>query len=196
MLKISQVEFVTSVGRIDQLPRNGLPEVAFAGRSNVGKSSLLNTLFNRKKLVLVSSTPGKTRTLNYFIVNQKYHFVDLPGYGYAKVSRSEMESWRKLIEKYFTSSESLKAVVVLIDIRHSLSKLDRELLEWLCHYGIPRVVVGTKADKLSGNQLTKMVKKNKADLAPYNVGELIPFSAVSGKGKSELMKQLALLLNV
>lgn len=193
MLKIKTVEFVKSVAAIDQLPQNGYSEIAFAGRSNVGKSSLLNVVFNRKKMALTSSTPGKTRTLNFFNVNEKYHFVDLPGYGFAKVSKSESRSWKKLIESYLSTSHNLKGLVVLVDIRHSITNLDFELLDWVHHYSVPLVVVGTKADKLSGNKLAVSIKKAQKDLAQYNT-LLLPFSALSGKGKPELLQSLNNLL--
>ena len=194
MLKIKTVEYVTSVGKIDQLPQNGFPEIAFAGRSNVGKSSLLNTVFNRKKMALVSSTPGKTRTLNFFNVNNKYHFVDLPGYGYAKVSKNETRAWKKLIESYLTTSSYLRGLVLLVDIRHSITNLDFELLGWIQHYSLPSIVVGTKSDKLSGNKLAVSLKKAKRDLSKYDNASIVPFSALTGKGKPELLKAIDNLL--
>ena len=193
-MKITSAEFVKSVANLNQLPRDGLPEVAFAGRSNVGKSSLLNTLFHRKKLALVSSTPGKTRTLNFYRVNQKYYFVDLPGYGYAKVSKSLHREWKRLIEEYLSGSQHLKGVVVITDLRHPISSLDLELIEWLAHETIPTVVVGTKADKLSGNRLAVRKRENLLEVQKYNISEIIPFSAVNGRGKAELMKRLEMML--
>lgn len=195
MLKIKTVEYVISVGRIDQLPKNEYPEIAFAGRSNVGKSSLLNMLFARKKMALVSSTPGKTRTLNFFNVNNKYHFVDLPGYGYAKVSKQESRKWRQLIEGYIQSSQNLRGIVVLVDMRHSISPLDLDLLEWLQASAIPVVVAGTKADKLSGNKLAIQEKKLNKSLNELGIEKLVPFSSVSGKGKIELLRQVQALLD-
>jgi GTP-binding protein len=194
MLKIKSVEFVTSVAKINQLPKNGYPEIAFAGRSNVGKSSLLNVIFSRKKMALTSSTPGKTRLLNFFDVNQKYHFVDLPGYGFAKVSKSQTQGWKKLIEAYLSTSQHLKGLVVLVDIRHSITNLDFDLFNWIRHYSIPLIVVGTKADKLSGNKLAVSYKKAKEDLKAFNA-EIILFSAISGRGKPDLMRSLNVMLN-
>ena len=195
MLKIKTVEFVLSVGRIDQLPKNDYPEIAFAGRSNVGKSSLLNTLFARKKMALVSSTPGKTRTLNFFNVNNKYHFVDLPGYGFAKVSKQESRKWRQLIEGYMQSSKNLRGIVVLVDIRHEISPLDLDLLEWLQANSFPLVVVGTKADKLSGNKLVIQENLLNKSLNKLGIEKLVPFSTVNGKGKIDLLKKLYALLD-
>jgi GTP-binding protein len=195
MLKIKSVEYVISVGRIDQLPNNGYPEIAFAGRSNVGKSSLLNTIFARKKMALVSSTPGKTRTLNFFNVNNKYHFVDLPGYGFAKVSKQESRKWRQLIEGYFQSSSNLCGIVVLVDMRHAISPLDLDLLDWLRSNSIPLLVVGTKADKLSGNKLAVQEKILNKSLSELGISKLVPFSTVSGKGKMELLKLVHRLLD-
>jgi len=195
MLKMKTVEFVTSVGRIDQLPKNGFPEIAFAGRSNVGKSSLLNTLFARKKMALVSSTPGKTRTLNFFNVNNKYHFVDLPGYGFAKVSKTESRKWRQLIEGYMQSSPSLRGIVVLVDMRHAISPLDLDLLDWLQANSISLIVVGTKSDKLSGNKLAVQEKALNKSLSEITSVKAIPFSSVNAKGKTELLKQIHALLD-
>ncbi len=193
-MKIISTEFVTSVGRLDQLPKDGLPEIAFAGRSNVGKSSLLNTLFNRKRLAMVSSTPGKTRTLNFYKVNGKIYFVDLPGYGYAKVSKSLHAEWKQLVEKYVIASTRLKGVVVLTDIRHPLTQLDLELLEWLNYVSIPFIVIGTKSDKLSGNKLAVRMKDNLATLKSFGAGKMIPFSIVSRRGKAELLRELDFML--
>ncbi|NOY58605.1 MAG: YihA family ribosome biogenesis GTP-binding protein [Calditrichaeota bacterium] len=189
-MKIISAEFVTSVGLISQLPKDGLPEIAFAGRSNVGKSSLLNNLFNRKKLAKVSSTPGKTRTLNFYKVNDNMYFVDLPGYGYAKVSKSLHAEWKMLVEKYMETSTRLKGVVVLTDMRHPITALDLELLEWLKYVSIPFAVVGTKSDKLSGNKLAVRMKDNLATLKSLGTDKMIPFSIVSGRGKAELLKEL------
>jgi len=193
-MKIISAEFMTSVGQISQLPKDGLPEIAFAGRSNVGKSSLLNTLFNRKKMAKVSSTPGKTRTLNFYRINDKIYFVDLPGYGYAKVSKSLHAEWKLLVEKYLTVSTRLKGVVVLTDMRHPLTALDVELLEWLNYGSIPFLVVGTKSDKLSGNKLAVRMKDDLATLKSFGTDKMIPFSIVNGRGKTELLKELDLIL--
>ncbi len=194
-MKIISTEFVASVGRLNQLPKDGLPEIAFAGRSNVGKSSLLNTLFNRKKIALVSSTPGKTRTLNFYRVNNNIYFVDLPGYGYAKVTKSLHAGWKQLVEKYLSDAPRLRGVVALTDMRHPVTLLDQELLEWLKFASIPFVVVGTKADKLSGNKLSVRMKESMATLKAFGHEKIIPFSSVSGKGKAELLKELDFMMS-
>ncbi len=186
-MKIKQVEFVTSVADLKRLPKDGLPQIAFAGRSNVGKSSLLNTLCNRKKLALVSSTPGKTRLINFFRVNNNFYFVDLPGYGYAKVSKMMQESWKRLIESYLQSSPALCGVVVLTDIRLPVQPGDAQLIEVLSAQGMPLIVVGTKADKLSKSQLQRQLAENVKALEPFGITRIIPFSSVTGTGKVELL---------
>lgn len=193
-MKINQAEFVKSVARLDQLPKDGLPQIAFAGRSNVGKSSLLNKLFNRKNLALVSASPGKTRLLNFYRVNNSCYFVDLPGYGFAKVSKAQQESWRRLIEAYLSRSRDLRGVVVLTDIRLEVQQSDRQMLEWLRSLGTPFVVVGTKADKLSRMQLQRRIKENLEALADLNVSEILPFSALTGEGRAELLAVIGRLI--
>ena len=151
-MKVRFAEFVTSVGRPDQIPQDGLPEIAFAGRSNVGKSSLLNRLLNRKALAKTSRTPGKTRTLNYYIVNRELYLVDLPGYGYARRSHSEREQWAKLVNAYIQDRTPLKGIVQLVDARHDPTADDLEMIEWLNQSRKPFLVVATKADLLSGSR--------------------------------------------
>lgn len=187
---ITSAEFVTSAVRPQQYPPAELPEFAFAGRSNVGKSSLINTLVSRRKLVLTSSTPGKTRLINFFRVNDALMFVDLPGYGYAKVPEAERRKWRPMIEHYLFSRENLRAVVVILDIRRTPNEEDAQLLEWLDRCGIPSVLVVTKADKLSK---TAQAKQRKAIAAALEVGpeELLLFSSKSRQGLEELWRTLA-----
>ena len=194
-MKVISAEFVKSVADIRQIPTEGLPEVAFAGRSNVGKSSLINALLNRKKLVQVSSTPGKTRLINFFKINQKFYFVDLPGYGYARVSRLMQQGWQKLIESYLLNSRFLKGVVVLIDIRHPITEADLQLIEWLAGHEIETVIVGTKADKLSGNKLQTQIASNNKILQKIGVDPLLPFSAITGRGKQELWQAITRLIS-
>jgi len=190
-MKILSAEFVKSVASLSQLPKDGLPEVAFAGRSNVGKSSLLNALLNRKKLAQTSSTPGKTRLINFFRVNNKFYFVDLPGYGYAKVSKKMQQNWQRLIENYLLKSQQLRGVVLLIDIRHQITPYDLDLLDWLQANDIKTVVVGTKADKLSGNKIQKQLAENKKILQQYGVDQPLLFSAITGRGKPELWRAIS-----
>jgi len=195
-MKILSAEFIKSVADLKQLPRDRVPQIAFAGRSNVGKSSLLNSLLNRKKLVQVSSTPGKTRLINFFLINQKFYFVDLPGYGYARVARNISRSWQKLIENFFLQSPELKGVVVLIDLRHDIMQADLELIDWLKFNQLPVVVVGTKADKLSGNQKNARVQINQELLKTLEIQTFIPYSAISGLGKEPLWSAILELLSL
>jgi len=194
-MKITSTEFIKSVADTSQMPRDHIPQIAFAGRSNVGKSSLLNSLLNRKKLVQVSSTPGKTRLLNFFLINNKFYFVDLPGYGYAKVSKQIYKNWQKLVENYLLQSTNLKGVVVLIDLRHLMTAADLELISWLEHNNIPTIIVGTKSDKLSGNKLKTQLKQNAILLKKYYNNKIISYSSETGAGKNELWSSLLLVLD-
>lgn len=194
-MNVRSAEFLTSVGFIEQLPTDGRSEIVFAGRSNVGKSSLLNRLLNRKKLVKTSRTPGKTRTLNFFTINEAFYLVDLPGYGYAKRSQSEREQWGQLIESYVIDREPLKGFVQLIDVRHVPTDDDLNMIEWLTHSGKPFVIVGTKADKLSNNKLQSSLAAIKRVLAWKGDFPVLPFSAVTGRGKDELWRWIEETLN-
>lgn len=187
-MNIRSAEFLTSVGFIRQLPTDGRPEIAFSGRSNVGKSSLLNRLLNRKKLVKTSRTPGKTRTLNFFTVNDGFYLVDFPGYGYAKRSQSERIQWGQLIEDYVVDREPLKGFVQLIDVRHTPTEDDLRMVEWLTKSQQRFVIVGTKADKLSNNKLQASLARIKRTLAWQGEYSVLPFSAVTGRGKDELWR--------
>lgn len=193
-MKITSVEFVKSVARLEQLPKDRLSEVAFAGRSNVGKSSLINCLLNRKKMAKTSSTPGKTRHLNYFRINDRFYFVDLPGYGYAKVSRREREQWQSLIEAFITKSANLRGIISIIDCQVGPTELDRQLLQWLKSIEMPVQVVATKADKLSKSALNGQIKKLEVKLAPIVGRGLLAFSATKGFGKKELLGEIFNLL--
>ncbi len=193
-MRVQTAEYVRSVATPEQVPRDGLPQIAFAGRSNVGKSSLINALLNRRKLALTSSSPGKTRQLNFFRINNAFYFVDLPGYGYARVSQSERRQWRTMIEGYLTGAESLRGVVHIIDARHGPTDLDVEMVRWLSALRLPAVVVATKADKLSRGALAREVQRYLGQIARFGVEEILPFSATTGLGKKELWNRILHLL--
>ena len=187
-MKVRFAEFVTSVGRPDQIPQDGLPEIAFAGRSNVGKSSLLNRLLNRKALAKTSRTPGKTRTLNYYIVNRELYLVDLPGYGYARRSHSEREQWAKLVNAYIQDRTPLKGIVQLVDARHDPTADDLQMIEWLNQSRKPFLVVATKADLLSGSRFKPRLDQTLKTFQGYGSVELVPFSAKTGRGKENVWR--------
>jgi GTP-binding protein len=179
---IKSAEFITSATKPDQYPPVNYPEMAFAGRSNVGKSSLINTLVNRKRLVKTSSTPGRTQLINFFDINNRFTFVDLPGYGYAKVPTAVRKKWGPMIETYLSGRDSLKGVVVIMDIRRTPREEEHHLIAWLAHYSITPILVLTKADKLSK---TKQDKQTAAVARSLEVdsSELILFSAKSRQGR-------------
>jgi GTP-binding protein len=191
-LKISSAEFSLGVANLRQLPKDGVKEIAFLGRSNVGKSSLINKLCNRKALARSSSDPGKTRELNYYLINKEIYFVDLPGYGYAKVPDQIRSSWGKLIEQYLKSRQQLSLVVQLIDSRHEPTALDMMMVGWLDYYTIPFAVVLTKADKLPRSKMPNYVRAAKERFASFDhYRGVIPFSSVTGEGKSELLNVIS-----
>ncbi|MFC1553410.1 ribosome biogenesis GTP-binding protein YihA/YsxC [candidate division KSB1 bacterium] len=179
-MKIKKAAFLTSVADTSSLPESNLPAVVFAGRSNVGKSSLINAILNRKNLAKTSSTPGKTRLINYFYINDNIHFIDLPGYGYAKVSRKMQNEWRELIESFFVKNDNIKLVFVLSDVRRGLKEMDIQLLEWLKVKGFNTRIVLTKCDKISKNETFKLLKSVKEQLE-FQI-EPIVFSAVKRIG--------------
>ncbi|TJY41462.1 YihA family ribosome biogenesis GTP-binding protein [Cohnella pontilimi] len=185
-MKIKSSEFVISAAGESQFPVDGLPEVALAGRSNVGKSSLINKMLLRRNLARTSAQPGKTQTLNYYLINGELYFVDFPGYGYAKVSKSQREAWGKLAERYLRDRKPLKLVLQLVDLRHPPSADDRNMYAWLSHYGIPMCVVATKADKISRNQIPKHAKIVRQTLGMPGHVPLIVFSSETGQGREEL----------
>ncbi|MFQ5864266.1 MAG: ribosome biogenesis GTP-binding protein YihA/YsxC [bacterium] len=193
-MKITSVEFIKSVKNTNEIPKDNLKEIAFAGRSNVGKSSLINCLLNRKKLAKTSSTPGKTRQLNYFKINNRFYFVDLPGYGFAKVSKEEKAHWQRLVEGYIKDSLYLKGVISIIDSRVGLTELDVQLLEWLKRLGVSVVLVATKSDKLSKNAVANQIRNISEQLGSNFTSNIYPFSAVSGMGKKELWREISNLL--
>ncbi len=191
---VSKAEFARTVATLAQLPKDERPQIAFAGRSNVGKSSLINCLVGRRKLALVSSTPGKTRHLNFYLINDSLYFVDLPGYGFARVSREVREQWGELVTGYLTQARALRGVVLITDARHELSPLDLETVDWLRTLALPTVVVATKSDKLSHSQLAQQRARNAALLAPLGIEELVVFSAHTGQGKTRLWARIDALL--
>ena len=168
-MKIHSAEFLLSASKRSQFPAATLPEIAFAGRSNVGKSTLINSLLNRKKLVKTSATPGKTQLINFFKINDQFYFVDLPGYGYAKVPESVRRKWQNLVEDYLRERETLRNVVLIIDCRHNPTIQDRQLLEWLEYYQRPSLIVASKIDKLKRGQVQKHLQKIKNDLSIESV---------------------------
>ena len=184
---IKTVEFLTSAVRKDQYPSEGVPEIAFAGRSNVGKSSLINLLTNRKKLAKVSQNPGKTRTINFFTVNGTFRIVDLPGYGYAKVSKAEAEKWGPMMEDYLSSRPDLLKVVQLVDIRHAPSAQDRQMYEYLQYYGLDGLVVATKADKVSRGEAAKNIAVIRRELNMKKGDRVIPVSALNKTCTEEVL---------
>lgn len=191
-MRIKQSEFITSAVKREQYPLDNRAEVAFVGRSNVGKSSIINSLTNRKKLAKVSQTPGKTRLVNFFLINNDFYLVDLPGYGYAKVSKSEKDSWGKTVETYLTDREQLKRVVLLVDSRHKPTADDVMMNEWFKHFGYNVVVVATKSDKLTKNELKKSEKIIKETLNLSAEDKLYFFSSLNRNGSDELIDNLFL----
>lgn len=189
-MKIQSAEFLLSAAKPSGYPRGELPEVAFLGRSNVGKSSLINTLLNRRSLAQTSRTPGKTRTINFFLVNGTFRFVDLPGYGYAKLSRSTTAGWEKMIGTYLSERASLQGAVLLVDMRHPPSKLDCQMKEWLDHSGCPTVIAATKADKIGTSRRPKHLRDIDQGLPVREGQPLLPFSSRTGYGKDRLWSAL------
>ena len=183
---IKQAELETVCGITSKLPENEWPEVAFAGKSNVGKSSLINGLLNRKSLARTSSQPGKTQTINFYKVNGDLYLVDLPGYGYAKVSNEIKAKWGKMIENYLHGSKQLKAVFLLVDIRHEPSANDKDMYQWIVAQGYEPVIIATKLDKIKRSQVQKQIKILKEGLKLLPGTQLIPFSAETKQGRDEI----------
>ncbi|MDO4333443.1 MAG: ribosome biogenesis GTP-binding protein YihA/YsxC [Eubacteriales bacterium] len=183
---IKTVNLETVCGVTSKLPDNMLPEIAFAGKSNVGKSSLINAIMNRKSLARTSSQPGKTQTINFYNVNDAFYLVDLPGYGYARANEQVKAQWGKMIERYLHSSKQLKAVFLLIDIRHDPSANDREMYQWMLHYGYHPIIIATKLDKINRSQIAKHVKAVRDGLEAEKETSVIPFSALSKQGRDEI----------
>ncbi len=184
--KIRKVELETVCGITSTLPVNALPEYAFAGKSNVGKSSLINALMQRKSLARTSSQPGKTQTINYYNVNDRFYLVDLPGYGYAKAGQAVVAKWGKMVEKYLHTSRQLQLVFLLVDIRHEPSANDRQMYDWIVAQGFTPAVIATKMDKIKRSQLDKQKKLIRTTLGAPADGILIPFSAETFQGREEI----------
>jgi GTP-binding protein len=189
-LKINYAEFIISAVKSEQYPNDKLPEIALAGRSNVGKSSFINTLLQRKNLARTSNKPGKTQTLNFYLIENKFYFVDVPGYGYAKVSKIERAKWGKMIEHYLTTREQLKAVVSLVDLRHLPTLEDKQMYEFLKYYDISVISVATKADKIPRSKWQKHEKIVKDELSFDENDKFIIFSAATKFGKDEAWRAI------
>lgn len=183
---IRNISLETVCGITSTLPENDKPEIAFAGKSNVGKSSLINALMNRKSFARISATPGKTQTINFYNINDALYLVDLPGYGYAKVSQQEKEKWGKMIERYLHSSKQLRAVFLLIDIRHEPSANDKMMYDWVVSQGYNPIIIATKQDKLKRSQIDKHVKMLRQGLKLVPGTRIIPFSSVTKQGRDEI----------
>lgn len=190
---IKKVELVAVSGNNNQYPDENKKEVAFVGRSNVGKSSLINIMLNRR-IAKVSSSPGKTRTINFYEINDKFRIVDLPGYGYANVSKSVMRSWGEMIDTYLKNRPNLVKVIQLVDIRHSPTDQDKQMYEWMKHYGLDGFVIATKADKISRNELSKNLSIIRKKLEMSESDKVLPVSALKKTGTDDLMAEIKRLL--
>ncbi len=193
-MEVNNVSLTAVAVKASQYPIDGKIEIAFVGKSNVGKSSLINTLINRKALARTSSQPGKTRTINFYNVEDKLYFVDLPGYGYAKISKSEQEKWASMIESYLKKRKELKYIIMLIDIRHEPSKNDIMMYEWLKHYGFKIIIVATKKDKINKSQVSKHLSIIRKTLSLEEEQILLSFSSETKQGKQELWDIIDLCL--
>ncbi|KAB8134710.1 YihA family ribosome biogenesis GTP-binding protein [Gracilibacillus oryzae] len=185
-MKVNKAEIVISAVSQKQYPNDQLPEIALAGRSNVGKSSFINKLINRKNLARTSSKPGKTQTLNFYLINELFYFVDVPGYGYAKVSKKEREKWGKMMEEYFSTRENLKVTALIVDIRHKPSEDDVMMYNFLKHYELPVLVIATKLDKIPKNKKGTHIKRVIDTLEMDPDDTLIPFSSETSEGKEDV----------
>ncbi|WP_067843958.1 ribosome biogenesis GTP-binding protein YihA/YsxC [Amphibacillus sediminis] len=184
-MKVTKSDITISAVAPKQYPNEGLAEIALAGRSNVGKSSFINKMINRKSLARTSSKPGKTQTLNFYLINDQFHFVDVPGYGYAKVSKKEREAWGKMMERYFSERDNLRVTLLIVDLRHQPTNDDIAMYDFLKFHQIPVIVIATKLDKLKKAQIPKHVKRVKETLALTDNDFVIPFSSETGQGKEE-----------
>ncbi len=193
---IRKAEFLISAVKKEQYPNTGVPEIAFAGKSNVGKSSMINALVNRRNLAKTSSQPGKTQTLNFYNINDEFNFVDLPGYGYAKVSKAEQAKWVDMIDLYLHSRQELKEVILLVDIRHEPGRNDLLMYEWIKNFGFKGYIIATKADKLSKSQQIKSLNNIKKTLQIKDVDLIYPFSSTSKLGVEEIWILFENILNL
>ena len=189
-MEVSRAELATVAATIGQIPEPLLAEIVFAGKSNVGKSSLINTLVNRKALARTSSQPGKTRTINFYQVQEQWMFVDLPGYGYAKTARAEQERFSKVIDYYLTHRKNIRQMFLLVDIRHEPGNNDVMMADWMCHYGYDPIVIATKADKLSRNQQSRQLALLCRQLDLRDDSHIIAFSALSKQGTEEIWQRI------
>jgi len=189
-MKITKAEIEISAVSPAQYPTSRLPEIALAGRSNVGKSSFINKMIGRKNLVRTSAKPGKTRTLNFYTMNDSFYFVDVPGYGYAQVSKSERQKWGKMMEEYFETREFLQLVVLIIDSRHGPTRDDMQMIEYIHYLEIPLLVIATKLDKLKQSKRVKQLKAIKAEFVDYDNLTMIPFSAETGENKDKVWREI------
>lgn len=197
-MEIKKAVFITSMKRAEDYPEEGRPEIAFAGKSNVGKSSLINYMTNNKKLAYVSKQPGKTRLINYFLVNDSFYLVDLPGYGFARVSKTEKESWARMMEQYFAVAKNLRALVILVDIRHKPTQDDLQMIEWAAHYGVPFMIAATKADKIAKSKryhyAVQMAKHIEAAVDLDMEFLIVPVSASGKLGKEKVLDYIEQML--
>jgi GTP-binding protein len=193
---IRKAEFLISAVKKEQYPNTEVPEIAFAGKSNVGKSSMINALVNRRNLAKTSSQPGKTQTLNFYNINDEFNFVDLPGYGYAKVSKAEQAKWADMIDLYLHSRQELKEVILLVDIRHEPGRNDLLMYEWIKNFGFKGYIIATKADKLSKSQQIKSLNNIKKTLQIKDVDLIYPFSSTSKLGVEEIWILFENILNL
>lgn len=189
-MEIKQAEFIISAVQKTQFPKTGLPEIAFVGRSNVGKSSIINAITNKKKLVKVSSTPGKTRLINFFLINNNVYFVDLPGYGYARISKEEKKDWGRMIETYLEYSSNLKKVILLLDCRRIPNEDDILMYNWIMHYGYDCIIIATKSDKLSKSELIKSEKVIRKTLKLDEKNKILFYSSLKRTGTDKILDEI------
>lgn len=192
-MKVTSVNLETVCGITSKLPENDKLEVAFAGRSNVGKSSLINALMNRKSYARTSQQPGKTQTINFYNINELLYFVDMPGYGYAKVSQDTVKKWGKMIDGYLHQSKVLRLVFLLVDVRHKPNQNDIQMYEWCVNYGFNPIIIATKSDKIKRSQLQKQIKQIKDALQVVDGTPVIPFSALNKSGRDEIWEYIDMM---